>query len=524
MSLVPTNVFDDAEVLHTTYQRLTTWVQMKLRKGMTTLKSRDKARIKEARRALQRLDGDLLEKLTPEVFRRLVVLEWSDSLADRKRTIVSRRIWQLAGRTLAAAKRLAHLIVHATILYQPPAGVDTDCVKYKDETDRCFDFLHFSIQDGGAVIQRDRLVNYSTTGASPGVGFGFVRQLIEAANQGDRMAHDYLRLFYRALALWRLDLQAVTRKEYLPSHAQQFFDSIYLLGTTGKEGGPPVLSLPLCYPDAHCRRLAKVREEELACLFGNPECDLEWPVREAFRKQVVAIALDAYDGFLEAMWKFICDQQAPHLALSGGRDKVEVRIPYFRYLGLPSFAFVREKAGGSFYPYPEIGINLFIEHLCERTVRRVALDREGRIQGFADVEWPPHLAAALWCFVLDAYAEIVVPDDRKGGPDDPRRNRPRLLKAHHAEEDTFSVRPHFRKLPPGWQASERQIQEAILATGIAPTRGYTFVGEFQRGFPGVALGYEEARTTWETHRRLAPSLVITEACCNKLLEQIPNFL
>lgn len=520
-SLVPTNVFDDAKVLHNTYRKLTIVIQgVPKRKHGKPHESNKIGRV-EAKRALKQLNRDLLEKLTPEILRQVIVLEWSEGpLVAMGKALVSRQIWRLGSFSVVAAKRLAHLLIQVTMLYAPPEGVirnAEDTVKVAKASDRCYDFLLYSVMGIEHPYESEALERSPLP--SPRLMFGFVEQLIHASKRGDRTAHEYLRLFYRALYAWRFDLQPVAADEYSPVHEQQWNQTLRVASGERHPSDISPLPLPLKCANTYYPCLAQVRNDEQTWFFTEPH----WSAQDRFWRRLISIPLAAYDGFLEAMWSFICAQKTPNLVLAGGRDKVVTRVPYYQQSGITSFAFVRERPDSGWHPYPEISVNLFTEYLCEHAVRRIIVDHEGRIKGFEDVNWPPQLAAALWCFIVDAYAEIVVSADEKGGPDDPRQNRPGLLKSHHAESETATVRAHFRKLPQGWRASEQQIQEAILAKGAPPEEGFTFVGEFQRGFPGVALSYREARDAWEVHRQLTPSLVINEDYVTALLDQIPSF-
>lgn len=517
MSLIPTNVFDDAHVLHSTYQKLTKLTQVKTGKDNAKQRGRNQSRSREANRALRQLDRNLLEKLTPELFRQLVVLEWSDSpQTATEKAVVSRHVWRMAGSSITQAKRLAHLIVHATMLYCPPSDEEHKVVDERDEADLCYDFLLMSMGGMEHPFESRLLI------PSPfplRLMFGFIAQLIHSANRGDQTAHDYLRLFYRSLGVWGFDLQPVAAAEYSVNHQRQLLKSVQA-GLEERPSGRPPLPFPLRCPDPYYSCLVKIIEEERTWIFAEPE----WSAREGFWKRLASIPLTAYDGFLEAMWSFIDEQKAPSLVLAGGHDKVVMHIPYYQYCGIVSFAFVREHPAGGFRCYPEIGINLFIKEFHERAVRQLVLDREGKIKGFKDVDWAPHLAAALWCIIVDAYAEIVLPADAKENLRNLHRNRSLLLKPHHANGESVRVRPHFAKLPPGWKASQRQIEEAILQTGSPPQEGYTFKGEHHRGFPGTALPYQEAMNAWEVHERIEPSLVVTQDHVGALLTHISDFV
>lgn len=497
MSLVPDDVFDDAQVLCATYRQLIALIEADRSGGERC----SKPQLKRARRALLQLDERLLAELIPEVFQCVLSLRMPYSLADWWKEPVCSRILMLAAQSLPNAKRLAHLFLQV-LLYNYSGCSSEEMDWYNDILLSC-------------------IVDSSTVGHVSGrARFGFLARLVEASAKGDVEANSQLRLFDRLLYRWRFALYPIAQESETEDHRQQLLESLEIAHTTLREEGAPPLVLPLGFASPYFEALQRARNDELA-LFSDAA--YMGPL-DAFWDQITLVPLAAYDAFLEATWQHICEQSAPNLVLAGGRDKVAIRHPYYNHNGLVSLAFVRERPHGGFYSYPEIGIQLFFQDLCERSVREIQLDSEGRIKGFEETSWPPQLSAMLWCVIVNAYAQIVVSSSEAEGRWKPFRVRHGVRKGRRAASEKVVVRPHFRKLPSGWEASQQQVEEAIAATGKPPQPGYTFVGECHRGFPGTVLPSQTASDLWEEHEKVRPSLVVDSGSVGMLLEHIPHFV
>lgn len=498
---VPDNVFTDMVLLRQTYRRLEQQATLPRPRGRGVLKrpsQEQRQRIRDAKSTLEWLNNQLLRSISPELFQQLLIHEVAAD-SPLSEVIVTPHILRQSGSSLAQAKRVAHLFVHVTLFHsRSPENSEREEVPCA--------LLHMCFM--ARFLHKQRIF------VNPKIipqGFDWIERLIEGAVARDNEAYFYLRLLYHALVDWCFDLQPIRQGEYTQRHWDECVGA--LEGRRERDGRREIVATPVPYSDRHWGMLNQARLDHTTWLRESAG------VLNTFLDRLKLIPIEFYEQHASNLWARISGEGRPHLVLSNGQDKVEVLIPGLRTTNLCSLAFVREHptVAGQWRSYPEIGVNLFWEMLCEHRVSQVTITSAGEMQGFNIPTWPPHLTMFLLCLILDAYAQIVVPHPQH--PPSPSGGT-RVRRNHHHQGSRVPVHPHFRRLAAGRRASQEQIDRSVQATGHPPPAGYTFVDEFQREFPGYVPPAQVQTDLWHAHKRLRPVLVYDADVSDMLLDEI----
>ena len=159
----------------------------------------------------------------------------------------------------------------------------------------------------------------------------------------------------------------------------------------------------------------------------------------------------------------------------GARDKINIKIEELVDFGFHSFIFICEGC-----QFPEVKLDFLHLNFGTPYTFRFSMDRTGLLSG-TNPYWQPMLSLLLNYMVVDCYHQIIC--GQKPGLDNQVKHKVKKInqkQGGHTFVEVTEVRPHFRSLPPGWEASEEAAQAALEVYGRQLPPGKTFVRQFER--------------------------------------------
>lgn len=191
----------------------------------------------------------------------------------------------------------------------------------------------------------------------------------------------------------------------------------------------------------------------------------------------------------------------PHCFVRQGKtDKVSIRIPEFRSWGIVSLIFEIEGC-----VFPEVYVNFLMNLHGEKFNAKLKISKDGKINGY-NPEWPEILIYVLAYIIFDSYHELVCNQKSASSSRKKTTIRKQQKAGQQVYEEETEVRPHFRTLPEGWQASaeaEENLKNYLNNPEAELPEGMTFV----KGFSyerGTGKFINLSQKDWEEIEKIPP--------------------
>lgn len=209
------------------------------------------------------------------------------------------------------------------------------------------------------------------------------------------------------------------------------------------------------------------------------------------QKELILLALwfadnrQKFDEIFSKMWQEI-KTNPKHGLRPDGKDLVKIDISGMKTFGYTNLQFFNE---GLKFPETEVKYWLKENDLIYSLTLRLDPEKTRLVDNFLKEELGPNhiisLMDQLLAFIaLNCYWRIVMA--QKGMPfsEDPwQKQATGKAKAERLSHALATiVRPHFRHLPIGFNASQRAIDRSLGVFKMEPPNGWTFVKKHDRGY------------------------------------------